>query len=448
MSIGKNTSYLVAANIIRLATSLALGLLTARLLGPAGKGEMYLVLQIGTMGGLVLALGLGHSYQYHLTKGLMDRGIVISHLLVYTGLASLLIAGGYLLWGRTLTVIAGATLSPPLVLLAYVAIPINLLVVFATPVLMSQPGGIGASSLLNTAAAVLTVGFVAVFVALLKWGPVGAIAAYLLVLAAQGVVTLYMGARHSWRRLRLPVGISTPLLGFGLSLFLGNLAVTSVFRIDIFLLSSMRGAAALGIYSVAVAFAELVLMVPNALGTSLFALLPGVADEERRAVMMQASRVTLVIAVIIGLLTAAFAYPLVVVLMGDRFRGSVLPLALLVPGLVAMSLNYVYANYFAAGGRPLVNAAYFGIGLVLNVLLNLMLIPSFGVPGCALASTGAYFAVTAAYFVRLRSVERVPMRPLLLSSRAEMTRLLGRMLHRLPFAARPAAAAANAMPGS
>jgi Na+-driven multidrug efflux pump len=64
-------------------------------------------------------------------------------------------------------------------------------------------------------------------------------------------------------------------------------------------------------------------------------------------------------------------------------------------------------NYFASTGMPPITVYSPGAAAVLNVLLNLKLIPSLGIVGASVASTVAYgmmLAISLVYLTKLRSV--------------------------------------------
>jgi O-antigen/teichoic acid export membrane protein len=203
--------------------------------------------------------------------------------------------------------------------------------------------------------------------------------------------------------------------------------VTSLFRIDVFLVSSMTGTAALGVYSVAVAFAELALMCPNALGAALFKHLPASKADEQIRVLCHSSRMIGAIGFVTGAGVTTMSYPLVVGFMGHRFAGAVVPLCLLVPGVIAMSVNYVFANYYAASGQPLVTGKCFGSGLLLNLAINLLLIPRWGIRGAAIASSFAYTLVTVMFTIRLRREHGLRLAELFLPRREDLAGLIERL---------------------
>jgi O-antigen/teichoic acid export membrane protein len=402
-SVAGDSAWRAASSALSLVTSLAIGILTARLLGPSGKGELYLLMQTASMGALLLALGLGPSYQYHVTKGILPRGAVNAHVLAQTVLVAVVVTGIWFFARPLLRAVTHDAISTPLLRLTCVAIVLNVFLLFVQCLVNSLPNGIRNASILSGLASILNLLLLMVLVWAFRQGTPGAALAWLASLGLQlalGVYWILAGAMPDaglqW------LSHTRRLYGYGMSFLAGNLMVTTVFRIDVFLVNGMLGPAPLGIYSVAVAFAELVLLVPNAIGTVLFAHLPAMDEQDQIGLLARSSRMTVLISLVVGLGVAAISYPLVVVLMGARFAGAVVPLCALVPGLIAMSANYVFANYFGAHGRPLVTAGCFLVGSVLNIAANLALIPALGILGAAIASTIAYAAITATFYLFLR----------------------------------------------
>jgi O-antigen/teichoic acid export membrane protein len=102
---------------------------------------------------------------------------------------------------------------------------------------------------------------------------------------------------------------------------------------------------------------------------------------------------------LVGLLEGA---NLIAWLYGSEFTGAAPALMWLLPGIVFLSVHTILMHYYYAIGTPAITILAPFCGFVLNVALNLLLIPSFGIVGSALASTMAYGAMlvlTAGHFV-------------------------------------------------
>jgi O-antigen/teichoic acid export membrane protein len=426
MGLLKDTGYIMASSGVNLFTSLASGILTARLLGPFGKGELYLVIQAASLAALFLAGGLGASYQYHLTKKRFDRSTIVLHMLMHLGVVVLLLAGALTL-GKPLVRMVLSPLPRSLILLTFLAVVLNIEILVGNSILASFPNGIRRGSFLAILSSVSNVLALVMLIWVLRWTVLGGVLAYIAGLVVRVVPTLWMITAGTDLRLNATWATSGLLLRYGGSVLFSSLMVTSLFRIDVFLVSSMTGTAALGVYSVAVAFAELALMCPNALGAALFKHLPASEADEQIRVLCHSSRMIGAIGFVTGAGVTMMSYPLVVGFMGHRFAGAVVPLCLLVPGVIAMSVNYVFANYYAAGGQPLVTGKCFGSGLLLNLAINLLLIPRWGIRGAAIASSFAYTLVTVMFTIRLRREHGLRLAELFLPRREDLAGLIERL---------------------
>jgi len=92
-------------------------------------------------------------------------------------------------------------------------------------------------------------------------------------------------------------------------------------------------------------------------------------------------------------------------LYGKAFIGAVLPLSILLPGVAFYGMAHITSAYFNGHiGKPIINTGLAAISLIINIVLNIILIPKIGVNGAALSSTIAYIlamGVCIYMFIRL-----------------------------------------------
>jgi O-antigen/teichoic acid export membrane protein len=93
---------------------------------------------------------------------------------------------------------------------------------------------------------------------------------------------------------------------------------------------------------------------------------------------------------------ALAAGPLLPFVYGPAFRSSVTPSYILLLGLCGELVAGLVTAALLAMGRPGLNSLCAGVGVVLTVALDLVLIPRAGAVGAAWASSAAYLATTAA----------------------------------------------------
>ena len=126
----------------------------------------------------------------------------------------------------------------------------------------------------------------------------------------------------------------------------------------------MLGLKALGIYSMAVAFAEITLMLPSSIGTVLFTKLPTVIESEKIHLLKKVNKILIFISLLVAFSLILLGPYLIKLLLGELYIDSILPLQILAPGLVFMASNFVLTNYFSGSGLPDISAKVYGIGLI------------------------------------------------------------------------------------
>lgn len=192
-----------------------------------------------------------------------------------------------------------------------------------------------------------------------------------------------------------PSGIQE-VLAYAFPCYLGNFIQFLNYRLDVFIVNYLSGRDALGLYMLAVSLGQMIWLMSKAAAT---VLLPNIAALQEAAVAgaqrtAQITRVAFVISLASALLLALFAAPLVPWIFGAEYHPSVAPLLWLLPGIVAFSVTNVIASYLAGIGKPRLNLYVALAGLVITIVLDLLLIPSLGIVGAAIASTFSYVTST------------------------------------------------------
>ncbi|HYX76480.1 MAG TPA: oligosaccharide flippase family protein [Gaiellaceae bacterium] len=203
---------------------------------------------------------------------------------------------------------------------------------------------------------------------------------------------------------RPDLGLARRSLGFGLRAYVGRVMQLGNYRLDQWLLGAISGARALGLYSVAVAWAEALWYLPTALAA---VQRPDLVRSDPRTAGERAARVfrgSILVTAISGILMIALAPFLCTVVFGEPFRDSVGQLRVLVLGAFGIVAVKLLGNALVARGRPGLQSAAVGIGFLGTVVLDVLLIPPYAGMGAAIASSAAYTAAgatMAVIFVRL-----------------------------------------------
>jgi O-antigen/teichoic acid export membrane protein len=368
-------------------------LLTARLLGPVGRGQIALVTTIGTVASTVALLGVEQA-----TINLAGREPDRRPALASNALIIALVAGGAASVALALLtgIVPGVTgeLSASLVAVALTAIPILVARTYLQSLaeadyrfawsngtrVLSPLLGVVVSGVLATAH-LLTVGTVVI-----TW------------LVGQGaglLVLMWFIARRSAGFGRADAALARRALGFGLKSHLGRVMNLGNYRLDQWLVGALVGARELGRYSVAVALSETLFFLATALASAqrpdLVRATPASAARRAAAVFRAALAVTAPLA--LALLAAAPV--LCTAVFGAGFAGSIDDLRILCLGAFGVIAVKLLGDALTAQRRPLLATAAAGVGLVVTVSLDIALIPGHGGAGAAIASTLAYSAAGA-----------------------------------------------------
>lgn len=426
-SLLKSSVFSIASSFIQLVVSVFTGIIIARVLGPEGKGQIFLVIQLASLGALFLSCGLGTSYLYHLRKGIIEQGETVSHALMLLIIFFLVAVAMFEFTRPLLRQITSHNLSDKMIMLSLCLVLINVAILFLGSILMNQPRGVQLGSLYSIIGGVLYLVFLVVFVVWLKLGTFGAVLSvgisYLLRLI---LISLPLG--NVWRRLSIKsIKWTKPLLIFGLGSFAGNLMMTSVFRVDTFIINSMAGSASLGIYSVAVNLAELLLVIPSAIGVALFPHLTSQNHENRLETACLIARLNVGLALVCSLGLVLFGYPIILLLFGTKFISAYIPLVCLLPGLIAMTASYSYSNYFSSCGQPLKTAWIFSIGAIINIGLNIIAVPIYGIIGAAIVSSITYITVVIIIILVIGRTEKLAWSNCLIPTKDDFAIFLNRL---------------------
>ncbi|NPV76931.1 MAG: oligosaccharide flippase family protein [Anaerolineae bacterium] len=193
-----------------------------------------------------------------------------------------------------------------------------------------------------------------------------------------------------------------PMLAYGLPAALSLIPQTLNLRMDQILMAAVLAPVHLGQYVVAVSWSAAASPILNAIGPVLFPSLGALADPKKkvsllRAVIPQYSVLVLTTTVAISIVTPI----MVPLLFGEQFRQAVVPAIILVIANAILSLNTLLGD--ALKGMGLTGKVLTAdlIGLVATTIFLMIFIPLYGIIGAAIASLVVYFfvCVTLVYFI-------------------------------------------------
>lgn len=167
-------------------------------------------------------------------------------------------------------------------------------------------------------------------------------------------------------------------------------------RIGVIVLSLSAGDAAAGIFATGLRLIEVALLPLGFLGVAAYPRLSQLFSENLPA--FRRSAADLMWPMLLGGGAAAWglyfvAPPLLVPLLGERFAGSEGVIRTMAVFALVQSVEVCLGRILLCADRQIANAAFVAGGAILSVILNLLLVPRFGVSGAVYAGGAAYAVI-------------------------------------------------------
>ena len=395
-SVLNNIFFTFGASIISLLIGTSIGIIIARTLGPSGKGLLAVIAMVGTV---VLSLGnlgigafntyaisnksvqkkdiVGNSFWLGLIIGIICflvilvfsfnfpiffRNIPRSYLLLY------LLSLPFFLWSNFFyAILTGEQKFRKLNILAIITQTINLVGVIL----------------------LLLVFKLDVFYILIWYVLVNIVNA----LFPMGFIFLTDGIHFN-----LNLQVLKKALNYGFKICLTGIFALLILRVDLYMVNFFKGMAEAGFYSLASSFGNVFFILPSSIIAVIF---PKINAEEKpkKELIAKYSRISLFLVFLMAIGALLFISPVIGLLYGQAFLASVKPIILLLPGLIAWSVAAVLSQYFFSIGYPLKITISWFLVAVLNIVLNFIYIPQYGMAAAALSSTVTYlFALGFHYY--------------------------------------------------
>lgn len=400
-------------------------LITARALGPTGRGELAFLTTIALLTATLSSLGVeeANGNLAGLRPGARPA-LATNSLLLSFGLGGIGIA--FLLGLTALAPGVVGSANRALLALALIAIPFLIFQVYLQ-FLIRADYGFAVTNLGSVAAPVLTLTVNATLVVTGNLTVGRALAAWV---AGQVAVTMLL-AVYVWAKLagfgKPQLELAQSALRFGVLAHAGRVMKTGNYRLDQWLLGSLAGPHELGLYSVAVAWSEAVFYLPEAL---MMVLRPDVVRASRTEAARRTAtvfRAAIVVTVPVVAILILAAPILCVTVFGERFSGSIGDLRLLAPGAFGIIGLKLLANSLTAQRMPMLGNVAVAVAFAATIALDLLLIPRYGGAGAAAASTIAYTAGGVAVAIIFSRALGTSLRDLI-PRRADGRIVVGRLL--------------------
>ncbi len=238
--------------------------------------------------------------------------------------------------------------------------------------------------------------------------------AFVLVLesALYAVLYIFFYTRHfgSIRAWRVNQATMAELFYDSLPLLLSTVSILIYARIDQVMLRHYIDATAVGIYDAAVRLSDAWYIIPNILLGSLFPALVNARKNPGSSYRMRIKHLSLVLfvsSIVVAIPTSLFAEEIISVLYGASYEGSSTVLTIYIWSLAGFSLGQLMNMFLIAENYSSIYLVSSIVTVLINVGLNIVFIPLWGVNGAAFATLVSYSSMAAIPFCYHRVRERL-----------------------------------------
>jgi O-antigen/teichoic acid export membrane protein len=231
-----------------------------------------------------------------------------------------------------------------------------------------------------------------------------------------GIPELMLFRKFSKRFIKPSMYLDIPfckkLLKDSLPLALSGFFITVYTRIDQIMIPFWRSLPDLALYSVSVKLSEVALIIPNAFMAAVFPFLAKFFNETNdnfERTYNYSFRYMVSVSIFIASIFTLYPEKLLMFFYTDDYTSGATTLVILSWGLVFVFAGIVNSRILVSAGLQNYDLLFTGLSALVNIILNLYLIPKYGIEGAAIATFFAYATgpIIGLFLKKTKSFSRV-----------------------------------------
>ena len=403
-SLASGVAVTFLTRLIILGCVLGSTVLVARWLGPEGTGALAVLNVTAALALQLGSAGLPSAATYFVARDRNALAAVYLNGIIFSFTAGVIITSAIIAISRSRPDLFNG-IAPRLITIVALSIPFQLLTLLGLNLLLALDR-IRLMNSLDALSSLLI--FVNTMLVLVIWRQNLAMLVSFNTGAAivLSLLTVWFVARSSQRPEQNLLQLTSysllqQMLAYGLKFYVSIFASFIIFRADLLIVNRYRGAQAAGVYAVAAQMTFLLIMLPGVIASLLFPRVAALQDENAEYTVEVTRHTSLVMLIVCaGAAVASFALPAVY---GAAFEEATVLLLIMLPGVFFISLESVLVQHFTGTGLPVIIPVFWLITMLVNIGLNLALIPWWGARAAAINSSISYaliFVLVTACFCR------------------------------------------------
>ncbi len=229
---------------------------------------------------------------------------------------------------------------------------------------------------------------------------------------AAGFIMIYRGQGFKILNWKFNKNIAIQLIKDSWPLILSGVVIAVYMKIDQVMIKKMLNDQEVGYYAAAVRISEAWYFIPMAITTSLF---PAIVKAKKISETLYLNRLQKLydllawMAIGIAILVTIFSETVVKLVLGSEYLSSADVLTVHIWAGVAVFLGVASSQYLITENLTKLSFYRTFIGMILNIILNFILIPSYGIVGSAVATLISFALATFSIGVSRKTFSQLVM---------------------------------------
>ncbi len=389
----RNTGWMFGGKFLTLGISFFVGAYIARYLGPSNYGLLSYVISFVGLFGFLASFGIDNIVSREIIKdhAKKDELIGTGFYLKIIGSIMAIIAVFIISFFTTKDIFTLGLIW--IFALNFIPQAFNILEIYFQSQVLSKKV-VTAQVIANTISTILKI-LVIVFGKGIFW----LVLIYLIETSIYAIILLFSFKKfgNHIRNWKFNMNIAKELLKDSWPLMLSTVAISVYMKIDQVMIKNMLGNEQVGIYAVAVKLSEVWYLIPVLICTSLFPSIVKAVNVGKEFLENRMKKLYFLMfwssfTVAVG--TTILAYPIIKILFGTVYLGAVTTLQIYVWAGLSVFLGIAVGQYILASNLIRISFYNTVFGAIINIILNMILIPKMGINGGAISTFVAYLIPT------------------------------------------------------
>jgi O-antigen/teichoic acid export membrane protein len=391
----------------------------ARYFAAEKSGQIFYIVTNLSLVLLIASISLESGATYYVASGKLEALLMANFCLVWATCASLIAVAG---WGIVLYLMHSAYLQNPIFLVSSFFFILGVLFTTYFTALFYAKKEFGLPNKILSLVNIVLI----VFLILGKKNTIirtQFIEIYFFGFFLQGMllrVFFFRKYTYSGNQMFPDRPILKMVIRYSLFALMANLVYFLVNRMDYWFVEYYCSQRDLGNYIQASKIAQMLLILPAILGSTLFPLFSSNDKSGIRSQLTVVIRVLLWINAGFCFLIFATGWYFIPLLFGSSFNIMYLLFLFLIPGVLCITMNYPLSAWFSAENRVRINLHSAIIALFVICTGDLLMLPHFGVKAAPIISSAGYFSYFCYTIYMYRKEAAVPWKEFLLIRKTDL----------------------------